>query len=110
MDRFTKYLIDGVVLDSPLEGRRFKWKASQFTLVNNLPYKKSFLLLLLKCVRLDEADYILRKIHEGIYENHLGARTLARKALRQGYYWPTMREDATDLIRKCDHCQRFANL
>ncbi|XP_074359847.1 uncharacterized protein LOC141699936 [Apium graveolens] len=31
------------------------------------------------------------------------------KVLRQGYYWPTMREDATNFVRACDHCQRFAN-
>ena len=28
MDRFTKYLTDGVVPDNPPEGRQFKWNAS----------------------------------------------------------------------------------
>ncbi|XP_074347636.1 uncharacterized protein LOC141686502 [Apium graveolens] len=31
------------------------------------------------------------------------------KVLRQGYYWPTMKEDATNFVRACDRCQRFAN-
>ena len=110
MDRFIEYLTDGVVPNSPPEGRRFKWKAFQFTLVNNRLYKKSFLLPLLKCMWLDEADYILQKIHEGICENHLRARTLTRKALRQEYYWPTMREDAMDLVQKYDCYQFFTNL
>ena len=59
MDRFIKYLIDGVIPDNPFEGCRFKWKVSQFTLVNNHLYKKSFSLPLLKYVQPDEADYIL---------------------------------------------------
>ena len=35
-------------------------------------------------------------------------RTLAHRAHTQGYYWPTMRADATTYTRKCDSCQRLA--
>ncbi|XP_074368281.1 uncharacterized protein LOC141708514 [Apium graveolens] len=35
--------------------------------------------------------------------------SLAMKVLRQGYYWPTMKEDATNFVRACDRCQCFAN-
>ncbi|XP_074327740.1 uncharacterized protein LOC141665652 [Apium graveolens] len=35
--------------------------------------------------------------------------SLAMKVLRQGYYWPTMKEDATNFVKACDRCQRFAN-
>ncbi|PKI37502.1 hypothetical protein CRG98_042100 [Punica granatum] len=38
-----------------------------------------------------------------------GARTLARKALRQGYYWPSMKVDARGLFQKCQQCQLYAN-
>ncbi|XP_074342003.1 uncharacterized protein LOC141679401 [Apium graveolens] len=31
------------------------------------------------------------------------------KVLRQGYYSPTMNEDATNFVRACDRCQHFAN-
>ncbi|XP_074355338.1 uncharacterized protein LOC141694879 [Apium graveolens] len=41
--------------------------------------------------------------------NHSGGNSLAIKVLRQGYYWPTMKEDATNFVRACDRCQRFAN-
>ncbi|XP_074342620.1 uncharacterized protein LOC141680235 [Apium graveolens] len=37
------------------------------------------------------------------------ASSLAMKVLRQGYYWPTMKEDAANFVRACDRCQRFAN-
>ena len=30
------------------------------------------------------------------------------KALRAGYYWPTMLTDAQSYVKKCDSCQRFA--
>ncbi|GJW36074.1 reverse transcriptase domain-containing protein [Tanacetum coccineum] len=35
-------------------------------------------------------------------------RSVVAKALRIGYYWPTMHKDARTLIRACQDCQRFA--
>ncbi|GMP47971.1 hypothetical protein CsSME_00015490 [Camellia sinensis var. sinensis] len=52
----------------------------------------------------------MQKIHEGICGNHSGGRSLAQKILRTGYFWPTLNQDATDFVLKCDKCQRFANI
>ena len=49
-------------------------------------------------------------MHEGVCENHIGARALAGKVLRQGYYWPTMLRDATDLVRKCKISQEHTKI
>ena len=49
-------------------------------------------------------------MHEGICSNHIGARTLAEKTLRQGYYWPTMLKDTTELVKKCKTCQEHAQI
>ncbi|RVW98441.1 hypothetical protein CK203_026751 [Vitis vinifera] len=37
-----------------------------------------------------------------------GGRSLAHRAHSQGYYWPTMKKDATAYVKKCDKCQRYA--
>ena len=52
----------------------------------------------------------MREVHEGIYGNHSGARSLAHKILRIGYFWPTLNQDTTEFVLKCDKCQRFANI
>nr|GFA01033.1 reverse transcriptase domain-containing protein [Tanacetum cinerariifolium] len=39
------------------------------------------------------------------FHMHLKARSMVAKAIRQGYYWPTMHRDARDEIRKCNLCQ-----
>ncbi|GKD66765.1 reverse transcriptase domain-containing protein, partial [Tanacetum coccineum] len=36
---------------------------------------------------------------------HSGPRSVLAKALRSGYYWPTMHMDARNLIRECSGCQ-----
>ena len=61
----------------------------------------------LRCLRPDEAEYVMREIHEGVCDSHSRKRSLAQKALRQGYYWPTMHKDLTDFVWRCNKCQRF---
>ena len=51
---------------------------------------------------------MLVELHEGICGNHQEERTLAHRAHTQGYYWPTMKSDAADYVKKCDPCQRMS--
>ncbi|KAA3484661.1 Integrase, catalytic core [Gossypium australe] len=48
--------------------------------------KKGFSHLLLQCLFLSEAEYIMREIYKGICDDHSRGRLLAQKILRQGYY------------------------
>jgi hypothetical protein len=65
---------------------QLKMKAGRFTILNGMLYKRGFTLPLLKCVSFKEGNYILREIHEGICGSHFGARVLAHKAIRTGFY------------------------
>ena len=53
---------------------------------------------------------MLREVHQGVCGSHQGARSIAGKALRAGFYWPSLREDAAHLVQKCDKCQKFGNV
>lgn len=65
--------------------------------------------LLLKCVSGEDGRYVLREIHEGICESHIGAQVLVAKAMRYGYYWPSMKEDFINLVKACTKFQIHAN-
>lgn len=62
----------------------------------------------LRCLQPVEAQYALEEVHEGIRGQHLSGRALAHKVLRQGYYLPIIKADATTYVQKCDKCQRFS--
>ncbi|XP_073107347.1 uncharacterized protein [Elaeis guineensis] len=110
MDPIIEYLSDGVLLEDPAEAKRTRWAAFQYVMMDGRLYKRSFSLPLLKCLGSTDADYALREIHEEIYGSHLGGKSLANKILRQGYYWPTMKKDATDLVQRCEPCQKYAKV
>ncbi|RDX97278.1 hypothetical protein CR513_19963, partial [Mucuna pruriens] len=60
------------------------------------------------CLEENEAAYIIQEVHEGICGTHIGGRALASKIARAGYYWPTLRRDCMEYVKRCDKCQRFA--
>ena len=40
----------------------------------------------------------------------MGAKSLVRKIMRTGYFWPTMQQDPAEFVKKCDSCQRYGNV
>ncbi|GKB23619.1 reverse transcriptase domain-containing protein [Tanacetum coccineum] len=44
-------------------------------------------------------------MEETLYSMHTGPRSVVAKAMRLGYYWPTMHRDIRDMIRVCNDCQ-----
>nr|GEZ13778.1 hypothetical protein [Tanacetum cinerariifolium] len=52
-----------------------------------------------------KAEYVIREIHEGSCSMHAGPRSVVAKAIRLGYYWPTMHRDTCDMIQKCNDYQ-----
>ncbi|XP_064950502.1 uncharacterized protein LOC135604780 [Musa acuminata AAA Group] len=49
-------------------------------------YRRSYSCPLMHCLEPEEAQSVLTEVHDGIYGEHKGGRTLAFKVLRQGYY------------------------
>ncbi|XP_058747024.1 uncharacterized protein LOC131620014 [Vicia villosa] len=92
------------------EASAIKRRSCSYTIIENKLYRRGFSIPLLKYVDASQALEILQELHEGISGQHLGGRSLARKTLRAGYYWPTMQQDAKEHVRKCDKCQRHADM
>ena len=90
--------------------RKFKVQAARFVLIKDVLYKRGFSRLYLRCLSPEEADYVMREVHEGISGNHSGSRSLVHKLIKAGYYWHTMQKDAQTYIKAYDKCQRFSNV
>ena len=90
----VSYLKNSVLLDGREAARKLKVQATWFILMEDVLYKRGFSRPYLRCFGLEEADYVMREIHEGICRNHSRSRSLAHKLLRAGYYWPIMQKDA----------------
>jgi hypothetical protein len=59
----------------------------------------------MKCIHLATGRQLLDEIHGGQCGVHAASRTLVGKAFRSGFYWPTAKNDATELVQRCEACQ-----
>jgi hypothetical protein len=84
-------------------------RAKAYTIINNELYKRSISGVLQRCIAPEEGQVILRDIHEGICGHHASSQALVSKAFRAGFYWLTAMQDAKDIVKRCEACQRFAS-
>ena len=110
MTSIISFLLDGHFPQDTDEARKIRKRAARFTVLNDTLYKRGFSMPYLKCVDQDDAKYILEEIHDRVCGDHTGPRSLVSKVIRTGYFWPTMRAYAVELVKRCDKCQRFGNV
>jgi ribonuclease HI len=88
-----EYLKNGQLSNDKKEARKIWMQSARYTLLGEILYRRGYTLTLLKCLSATEAEYVLKEIHEGVCGSHSGGRVLAHKAVRAGYYWPTMNQE-----------------
>ncbi|XP_042453635.1 uncharacterized protein LOC122038107 [Zingiber officinale] len=105
-----EFLRAGAMPSDREEAQLLRRRAGRFTLIGYQLYKKAFSRLLLRCVRQEDIDYILQEVHQGSCGGHPGGRSLARKILLAGYFWPTLQENVALTVSTCMSCQKYHNL
>ena len=105
MTPIASYLKEGKLPEGKDEARKLNVRAAKYLLMDEVLYKRGFSQPYLRCLAPDEANYVLREVHEGACGNHSGARFLIHKVVRVGYYWPTVQADAKAYVKVCDQCQ-----
>ena len=61
-----EYLQSGTLPDGKDAARRLKVWASRFVLIRDVLYKRGFSRPYLRCLSHDEAEYVMKEVHEGI--------------------------------------------
>ena len=109
MTPYRRYLADGILPLESAEAKKIKKNSAKYTLVDGELYRHGFTHPILVCVSGDQCTRIMAELHEGICGSHVGGRSLASKAVRAGYYWPTMKEDCIRHAQRCKQCQQHAD-
>ncbi|RDX76382.1 Retrovirus-related Pol polyprotein, partial [Mucuna pruriens] len=64
---------------------------------------------LLRCVDCQEAERIMKEVHEGTFGTHANGHALACKIIRAGYYWTKMELNCYRHVKKCMKCQTYVD-
>ena len=105
MDPIVLFLKDDILPKKKGKADKVRRKAPRFWLSKDQRlFKRSFFRPYLLCVHPEALEPLLKELQEGICGSHTGGRSLAHRALVQGYWWPSMQKEAQEYARKCDQC------
>lgn len=82
IDLIISYIQDGVLPADKFRARKIRAEESRYIIIDEVLYRRGYTLSFLRCLDADDADYVLREMHEGVCRNYSSARSLAYKALR----------------------------
>jgi hypothetical protein len=83
---------------------RIARQSVHYTIIGGLLYRRGKGGVLMKCIHSATGRQPLDEIHAEQCGVHAASRTLVGKAFRSGFYWPTMKNDAAELVQKCEAC------
>jgi hypothetical protein len=93
--------------DDNAEIERIARKSRMCHLIDGVLYKQGTNGIMMKCISKDEGIQLLREIHSEVCRAHSSWRSIVGKAFMHGFYWPTTKDDAMEIITKCKECQFF---
>jgi len=101
-------LINGTLPLDQAKARCVARRAKTFFLLDGEMYKRSPSGILMRCIPRQQGIKLVEDIHSGACGHHVAPRTLVGNAFRQGFYWPSVVADATEIVRTCEGCQFYA--
>ena len=104
MTSIVTYLKDGRLPEERNEAKKLRIKSAKYVIIDEVLYKRGFSQPYLRCLVPNEANYVLREVHEGAYGNHSGARAFVHKVVHAGYYWPTIQVNDKAYVKVCNQC------
>src|SRR5664279_4757484 len=105
---FLSYMLRKELPEDKMEARQIVRRSKAYTIINGELYKRSISGVFQRCIAPEDGLSILLDIHTGLCGHHASSRLLVSKAFRAGFYWLTASQDAKDIVRKCEACQKFA--
>jgi hypothetical protein len=105
---FSNYLTTRDLPQDEAEARRIQRRAGAYTIINSELYKRSVSGIYQKCIEPEEGMELLKEVHQGECGHHASSRALVAKAFRHGFYWPTAKQNAEQLVKQCSGCQCFS--
>lgn len=106
MDPILNYLRYDTVPTDQKEVRKLIYEGDNYTFIYDMLYKGGFNFPYLRCLQPEEGWRTLQDLHSGECSNHIKSLLLCIRVLCLGYYWPTMKDDAKDLVQRYSQCQK----
>jgi hypothetical protein len=82
-------------------------KSKMYHLIDGILYQWGTYGMMIKCISREEVILLLQDIYSGVWGSHSSWCSIIGKAFMHGFYWPTAKDDAMEVITKCKDYQFF---
>jgi hypothetical protein len=104
MSPIKAYMDNQLISYDNAEIERIACKFRMYHLIDGVLYMQGANGMMMRCISKEEGSQLLRNIHSGICGVHSSWRSIVGKIFRHGFYWPTAKDDALEIITKCKDC------
>jgi hypothetical protein len=91
--------------DDKNAAERIARQSAHYTLIGETLYRRGASGIFMMCILSSTGKRLLDEVHAGQCGIHVASKTLVGKVFRSGFYWPTTKSDAAELVRRCEACQ-----
>lgn len=96
----------------PAEASKKDWivlqrLAAHYIICGGRLYRRSHCGLHKLCIHGEEAKKVMQEIHEDVYGPHMNCMMLAKKILRQSYFWSTMKTECVEYVQRSSTFHRL---
>jgi transposase InsO family protein len=107
MSLIRAYLDNYSPSDNNTKVERITRKSRMYHLIDGVLYRQGANGMMMKCISREEGIELLEDAHKGVCGSHSSWRSIIDKAFRHEFYWPTTKDDAMEVVKKCRDCQFF---
>jgi hypothetical protein len=104
-EAIIRYIKNEEEPDDKNAAERTARQSAHYTLIGETLYRRGMSGVLMKCILSGTGKQLLDEVHAGQCGVHAASRTLVGKVFRSGFYWPTAKSDAAELVQRCEACQ-----
>jgi hypothetical protein len=107
MSPIRAYLHNQPPSDDNAEVEYIARKSRMYHLIDGVLYRQGANEMMMKCISKEEGIELLEDIQKGVCGSHSSWHSIIGKTFRHEFHWPTAKDDAMEVIKKCRNCQFF---
>jgi hypothetical protein len=107
MSPIMAYLDNQPPSDDNAEVERITHKSRMYHMIDGILYRQGANEMMMKSISREAGIQLLEDIHKGVCRSHSSWRSIIKKAFKHVFNWPTAKDDAMKVIKKCKDYQFF---
>jgi hypothetical protein len=101
MSPIRAYLDNQPPSDDSAEVERIARKSRRYHLIDGVLFRQGANRIMMKCISREEGIELLEDVLKSVCRSHSSWRSIIGKVFRHEFYWPTVKDDVIEVVKKC---------